>query len=49
MFLGTIAPNSPLAKLKRAADSQICVRAGGKHKYVPFLCHHRASNTNTNQ
>ncbi|GAW24701.1 hypothetical protein ANO14919_142920 [Xylariales sp. No.14919] len=31
VFLGTIARSDPLAQLKRAADSQKCIRAGGKH------------------
>uniref|UniRef100_A0A0D9YC95 Alanine--tRNA ligase n=1 Tax=Oryza glumipatula TaxID=40148 RepID=A0A0D9YC95_9ORYZ len=31
VFLGTAAPDAPLGRLRRACNTQKCIRAGGKH------------------
>ena len=31
LFIGTCDPNLEMSKLKRAVNSQKCIRAGGKH------------------
>ena len=34
IFLGNITDDDPLSKLKRACNSQKCIRAGGKHNGI---------------
>jgi len=46
IFLGIVDPNSDFARLKRAVNSQKCIRAGGKHKSVRQQSFERPKETN---
>ncbi len=40
IFLGNITDDDPLSNLKRACNSQKCIRAGGKHNGLPPISLH---------